>query len=131
MIKILNSYRLAYESNYLTDKVAEYFINNFEKIKSYNNSVIQGRDFFKKNLEKLGFQVIGGKANFLLINLKTKKILLNILKKFRDKKIYVKSNYTKELENCILITCGSKKTMQKIFNLIKETLKNEYNHYRR
>ena len=86
---------------------------------------------FKKNLEKLGFQVIGGKANFLLINLKTKKILLNILKKFRDKKIYVKSNYTKELENCILITCGSKKTMQKIFNLIKETLKNEYNHYRR
>lgn len=119
MIKILDSYRLSYESNYLTDKVADYFIRNFNKVKKYNDSIIKGRNYFKKSLQNLGINVIGGKANFLLIDFKKKIILNKILNKFKKKKIYVKSNYSGELSNCILVTCGSTKTMKKLFNLIK------------
>ena len=122
MIKILDSYRLSYESNYLTDKVVVYFIKNFQKIKNYNHSIIKGRNYFKKNLQKLGVKVIGGKANFLLINFKNKKTLNEILKKFKKNKIYVKSNYGGELASCILITCGYIKTMKKILNLIKSEI---------
>ena len=122
MIKILDSYRLSYESNYLTDKVVDYFIKNFKKIKSYNHSIIKGRNYFKKNLQKLGVKVIGGKANFLLINFKNKETLNKILKKFKKNKIYVKSNYTGELESCILVTCGYVKTMKKILDLIKSEI---------
>ena len=119
IIKILNSYRLSYESNYLTDKVAEYFIKNFSKIKKYNKSIIKGRDFLIKSLKKIKVKVIGGKANFLLINFDNKEILDEILNKFKNKKIYVKSNYSGDLENSILITCGTVKTMNKVLKIIK------------
>ncbi len=119
MIKILNSYRLSYESNYLTDKVVSYFIKNFNKIKKYNEKVIKGRNYFKNNLQNIGVEVIGGKANFLLICFKKKQIFNNVLKKFKKFKIYVKSNYSGDLENCILVTCGSIKTMKKLFKIIK------------
>ena len=110
---------MSYESNYLTDKVADYFIRNFKKVKKYNDSVVRGRNYFKKSLQNLRINVIGGQANFLLIDFKKKIILNKILKKFKKNKIYVKSNYSGELSNCILVTCGSTKTMKKLFNLIK------------
>ena len=119
MVKILNSYRLSYESNYLTDKVVGYFIKNFNKIKKYNEKIIKGRNYFKKNLQNLGVNVIGGKANFLLVDFKKKEILNKVLIKFKKYKIYVKSNYPGNLENCILVTCGSIKTMKKLFKIIK------------
>ena len=90
-------------------------ILNFEIAKNFLEVILA------KGFDNDALKILKNKKNLRIID----------ISKFRDKKIYVKSNYTKELENCILITCGSKKTMQKIFNLIKETLKNEYNHYRR
>lgn len=124
IIKSLQSYRLSYESNFFTNIIAEYFINNFSKIKSYIDEVKKGRDFLKDEMKKLNFEVIGGKSNFLLINFKNKLLLNKILDKLKYEKIYVKSNFTGEISNCILVTCGRKKTMKKLSDAIKqETLK--------
>ena len=59
------------------------------------------------------------KSNFLLIDFGSQSILKKILKKFQQKKIYVKSNYQDELKNCILVTCGKIMTMRKIISIIK------------
>ncbi len=119
IIKILESYRLAYESNFLTDTVAQYFFKNFSIISKYIKEVSKGRDLFKREMKKLNFRVVGGKSNFLLIDFGSQSILKKILKKFQQKKIYVKSNYQDELKNCILVTCGKIMTMRKIISIIK------------
>ncbi len=123
IINIFNSYRLSYESNFLSDKVAEYFINNFSIIKKHIKKVIKGRDFLKRELNKIGIISIGGKANFLLVNIDNKEILIKILEKLKTNKIYVKSNYPGDLANSILITCGYIKTMKKFLKVIKEVIK--------
>ena len=123
IIKIFQSYRLAYESNFFTDKVVEYFLKNFSIISNYISKVQEGRNFLKKEVEKLNFKVIGEKSNFLLIDFKSQFMLKKILKKFKQKKIYVKSNYKGELMNCILVTCGEKKTMKKFLKIITQAIK--------
>ena len=42
IISIMNSYRLSYESNFFTDTVVKYFIDNFQIIKNYINKVKLG-----------------------------------------------------------------------------------------
>ena len=64
--------------------------------------------------------VIGGKSNFLLIDFKNIKLLKEILDKIKKKKIYVKSYNQSYLKTCILLTCGSKKTMNKVLKVIKK-----------
>ena len=113
---------MAYESNFFTDSVVEYFLKNISIISSYISKVKEGRNFLKKEIEKLNFKVIGEKSNFLLIDFKSQFILKKILKRFKQKKIYVKSNYKGELMNCILVTCGEKKTMKKLLKSITQEI---------
>ena len=123
IIEILNTYRLSYESNMLTDKVVEYFIKNNKEVVKYINEVKKGRDFLIKELKKINIPSIGGKSNFLLINLKNKFLLKKIYNKFLINKIYVKSNYSGQLQYCILITCGRLQTMKKVLKIIKSEIK--------
>ena len=51
LIKIFDSYRLSYESNFLTDHVVKFFIKNSNYIESYITRVNNGRDFLKKELK--------------------------------------------------------------------------------
>lgn len=101
IIEILNTYRLSYESNMLTDKVVEYFIKNNKKVVKYINEVKKGRDYLIKELKKIDISSIGGKSNFLLINLKNQFLLKKIYNKFLFNKIYVKTNYSGQLQYCI------------------------------
>ena len=122
IIEIFNTYRLSYESNFLTDTVVKYFIKNKNKVNNYIKKVKQGRDYFKKELKKLNIEVIGGKANFLLVKFKNNETLNKILTKFFLKKIYVKSNYQGDLKDCMLVTCGNVSTMKKVLKIIKSEI---------
>ena len=121
-IQLLSATRLAYERNYLSDTVAIYFLKNIKKIYNYIAQVKKGRDFLKKEIQKLGFRVIGGKANFLLINFNktetAKKVCHGLLKKY----IYVKGNYQAPFDRCILLTCGPKKIMYRVYKEIKKII---------
>lgn len=119
IIQIMNSYRLSYESNFLTDTVVKYFIENIAKIKNYINKIKVGREYVRKECLKLNFNVIGKKSNFLLIDFKDLEIKNKILKNLNKNKIYTKNNYTGFLKTCILVTCGTKKVMKKFINIIK------------
>ncbi len=119
IISIMNSYRLSYESNFLTDTVVKYFIDNFQIIKNYINKVKIGREYVRNECKKLGFNVIGKYSNFLLIDFRNNLLKRKLIKKLNNKKIYVKSNYTGILQNTILVTCGSKQIMKKFIKTLK------------
>ena len=120
VIKILDAYRLSYESNFLTDHVVKFFIKNSNYINSYITRINKGRDFLKKELQKLNFEVYGGQANFLLINFKNDLLKDKIVKSLNKNKIYTKSNYINELSSCILVTCGFRNTMNKLLKIVKK-----------
>lgn len=122
IIQILNSYRLSYESNFFSDLIVKYFIQNQTVITNYIKKVKKGRDFLRKKLVQIDIDVYGKNSNFLLINFKNESYLKRILKTFSQKKIYVKSNYSGELKNCILLTCGPTYIMKKIFDIIKKEI---------
>ena len=118
-IKFFDLYRLTYESNYLTDTVANYFLTKKKLVLNYNKSVVLGRNYLKKKLINLGLNVTGAKSNFLLIKFKNKKITNFIENKLKKRKIYVRS-YSKNMRNFLLITCGPKEIMKTVFNEIEK-----------
>ncbi len=119
IIKIMDSYRLSYESNFLTDKVVKYFIDNFSFVKKYINQIKLGREYVRTECQKLNFNVVGNYSNFLLIDFKKKSLKKKLVNKLKKKRIYVKSNYSGILKNSILVTCGSKKIMKKFTQILK------------
>ncbi|MDA9650314.1 aminotransferase class I/II-fold pyridoxal phosphate-dependent enzyme [Candidatus Pelagibacter sp.] len=116
-IKFFDLFRLTYESNYLTDTVANYFLTRKNLVINYNKSVVIGRNYLKKKLTNLGLNVTGAKSNFLLVKFENDKITNFIKNKLNKKKIYVRS-YGKGMSNFLLITCGPKKIMKTVFKEI-------------
>ena len=123
IIRIFEAHRLSYESNFLTDHVIKFFIRNLKYIKNYIAKINISRDFFKSQLKMMNFDVYGGQANFLLIDFKDVSIKKKIVSSLEKNKIYTKSNYSNELSSCILVTCGYKKTMNKLLKIIKKVKK--------
>ncbi len=122
IIHILKTFRLSYETNFLTDTVAIYFLKKFKLIKKYINDVKTGRAYFTKKVKKLGFDVIGKKSNFLLINFKNENICKNVYNGFLKDLIYVKSNYKYPLNSCLLLTCAPKNLMEKVYSSLKRSI---------
>ena len=104
---------------FLSDTVIIYFLRNLKIIKNYIKEVIKGRNYFKNEMKKLNYDVIGGKSNFLLVNFRDKDLKQKFFLKLLSKKIYVKANYSGFLSTCILVTCGSKKIMKKVVSVIQ------------
>ena len=122
IISLLESYRLSYESNFLTDTVAIYFLKNKKKVKNYIKKVINGREFVKKELSLKGIKVYGKSSNCLLIKFNNRIQYTRITKALNNEKIYVKSNYQGLLKNCILITCGPITHMKKLVKIINKNI---------
>ena len=123
LISILNTYRLSYETNFLSDEVVQYFLRNIKNVKKYINSVKNGRDYFEKELKKLGVKTFGKNSNFVLLKLGEKSKADDLYDFLLNKKIYVKGKYPDFLSDCLLLTCAKKQTMIKIVNQIKIFLK--------
>ena len=122
IIKIFNTFRLSYESNFLVDQVAIYFLRNIKIVKNYILKVKQGRDFIKSELKKNNLKVIGGESNYLLLIFKNENIYKKVYHALHVSKIYVKGGYKGILKNAILFTCGPKKTMKILLKIIKKNI---------
>ena len=122
IINLLETYRLSYESNFLTDTVAIYFLKNKKIVENYIKKVIDGREFVKKQLNKKGIRVYGKTSNCLLIRFPSQNQYKKITKALNKEKIYVKSNYQGLLKDCILITCGPITHMKKLIKVINKNI---------
>jgi histidinol-phosphate aminotransferase len=98
LISACSAIRFSYEISLFSKKAIEYLVDNYEIVKEYNQKVIQGREYFLKELDKLG--ITYNSDNSICVNVYfddiNKKNL--IVDKLKDKNIYVK-NYSEKSFN--------------------------------
>lgn len=119
-MNVLSKSRQAYESNFLTDTVATYLLDNFELVTEYIEQVGFGREYLKGQLIRLGLKAHGDIANYLLLNLENAELRDSLNAHLTNDDIYVKGNYSEPMDNYILVTCGPKEKMEKLVNSIKK-----------
>lgn len=122
-MKILSNARPAHELPSPSIVIGEYLLDNIDLVKKSSKQVIDGRNFCKKELKKIGINSIGNYGNYLLIFFKDKNKKDLIYKNLRKNKVYVKNFNDKILSQCILITVGPKAYMQKFIKILKKNLK--------
>src|SRR6185295_470180 len=66
-MNVLAKTRFAHESNSLSNAVAEYLLDNYEMVQTYNRRVIDARERLKPILSEQGIRAIGKTGNFLLL----------------------------------------------------------------
>ena len=115
-IEYISKMRTGYETNSLSLAIAEYFIKNYKLIKKYVESVREGLDYLKIELDKIKIEHNGGiNGNYLFINLKSKKISQEITLRLKKENIYVRGNWPKPFNKGILVSGGPKKIMKIFF----------------
>lgn len=118
--KVLDPYNL----NVITLSLGKIIFSNLAYMKKNSEKVVEIREWFHNELEKLNFFVFPSKANFLLVkpfqvdnNQNTAKLLFEFLKK---NKIFVRYFTNPILAEYIRITIGSKKDLLKLLSQIKK-----------
>ena len=122
LMKILSKARIAHELSSFSIAAAEYLLDNYRIVKKYLNDIIISREYVLNKLKNLGgdIDVRAKHGNYILINLKTNKKAKEVVSKLRKKFIYVKGPYKKPWDNCICITVGPKKLMEKFLISLKK-----------
>ena len=121
IIKELNKTKSIYEINSIA---AELFKNILKKktiIDSSIKNLLEGKKYFRKEIEKLGFDLFDREeGNFVHVNFKNKKIV-NELKKIS----YFKYNENhKSIKNFSRFTITNKEKFKKVIRIIKKFHKN-------
>ena len=107
-----------YEINSVACKVLEIFLKHKNLEKSFIKEVMDGKNYFQKELYKLNLEYLDTNANFIHVNLRNKKKIIE--KKLKDKKILVrKGPGVRGFESFLRFTLGPKKEMKKVIDVLK------------
>jgi histidinol-phosphate aminotransferase len=115
-IKSFKALQTPYPVSLFSGKCLKFFLDNKKIINSYNRSVINGREYFCRRLEKMKYFVNNNKGLSVLINFKSKKNLNKTYENLLKKNIYTKKIQVNSY-NFLRVTCAPKKTMKKILNI--------------
>ena len=128
LIKICSAIRFSYEISLFSKKAIEYLIDNYEIVKNYNKSVVEGREYFLKELDKMNIKYNSDNSicvNIYFDNIELKNYLAN---KLTEEQIYVKNYSDKAFEgkyvNFLTITMAPIEIMNKILEKMKYFLCN-------
>jgi histidinol-phosphate aminotransferase len=119
-MNILSKTRFAHESNALSNAVAEYLLDHYKMVESYNARVIEARSELKSRLIKLGISATGNAGNFLLLNLGTEKRAKDFVEMLLSQKIYVKGPWWPPWSKYVTITLGPIEVMERFLTATKE-----------
>lgn len=123
-IKYVSKIRSGYETNTVSSEIASFFIDNYKIIVKNINKVKQGLRYIKNNLNKVNIEYNGGKTgNYIFINFKNKKLNSIIVKKLKEKKIYVRSGWPSPFDSGFCLSGSSEKNMKFFFNNLVKILK--------
>lgn len=114
LIKKISQKRVSYETNSICQKIAINLLKNINFIKKYNDEVCLSRDELKEFFNQKNIRVNVDKSNFILLDLENNELKNKISYDLINNKIYTKDNFKNDLENCILMTIGPKKLMNKV-----------------
>lgn len=119
-MKILAKTRLAHESNALSTAVAEYLLDNYGMIEEYVSKVVEGRNYIKSEMAKMGYATHGGAGNFLLIDLHAPDVAAQTVRSLRDRFIYVKGPWPVPWDRYITVTLGPAEMMKRFVHAMRE-----------
>ncbi len=118
IIKELFKFKPMYEINSVACKVLEIFLKHKNLEKLFIKEVMDGKNYFQKELHKLNLEYLDTNANFIHVNLRNKKKIIE--KKLKDKKILVrKGPGVRGFESFLRFTLGPKKEMKKVIDVLK------------
>tara|TARA_B100000315_G_C14501357_1_gene552490 strand:- start:25 stop:1125 length:1101 start_codon:yes stop_codon:yes gene_type:complete len=115
---VLNKTRFAYETNSLRNAVAEYLLDNYNLVDDYVQKVINGRNYVKDELKKIGIKCNGDTANYLLVDLVNCEKRDKTVAFLEENLVYVKGNFNSPWDKYMLITVGPVELMEKFVDLL-------------
>lgn len=127
--KIINKLRPAFNINAYAQEVAINILEDEEYLKKSIKHNLEWKNWLTNKLNKLGFKVIPGVANFILIKLKNIKQLYVLADCLEDNNIYVRKLSKYKLNNCLRITIGSEKDLKQLVCAIKKIIKENKNDF--
>lgn len=113
-IEYVSKTRTGYESNTVSMEIASFFIDNYDLVENYIQSVKKGLAYLKEELDKLGLQYNGGNAsNFIYINLGDEEKVTEVVEKLKTVNIYIRGGWPEPFATGIAVTGAPKVVMQK------------------
>lgn len=117
---VLAKTRFAHESNALSLAVGEYLLDHYDVVESYIGKVIEGRNYAKTELGKLGLKVHGTAGNFLLIDMHSPEAAKKGVDALRAQHIYVKGPWHAPWDKYITITVGPVELMARFIQAMQQ-----------
>ena len=120
-IDYISKIRSGYEANSLSMAVAGFFMDNYHIIDNYLVEVKEGFIYLKKELDNIGVEYNGGESsNFIFINIRNKTKCRYIVKKLREKNIFVRDKWSNPFDNGFSVSGAPKKIMRTFIKEFKK-----------
>ena len=120
LVNYVSKTRTGYETNALSMKVVEYFLDNYVHIENHVESVKSGLQYFKNGMRNLEIDTIGGKnSNFVFVALKSVENTNKLLGLLKDEDIYVRGGWGKPLDDGFSVTGASVDTMEVLLERVR------------
>ncbi len=122
-IKRLYSLRPMYEISSISCLAIKEILRNYEVVKKYINETNKGKEFLIEELKKMKLKNFKTYSNFILVNLKNKRLCLKIYNRLNKKGILTrKAPNIEACKNSLRFTLGPKKFMQILTKEIKKSI---------
>ena len=122
-INDISKSRSLVESNTLSMKIAEYFLENSEFRDHHVQEVKEGSIYLQGKLDQFGIRWYGGNyTNGLLIFLEGKEKSSDLVTYLRENGIYIRGSFDAPFESTVRVSIGPKYYMEKFISIFKKWL---------
>ncbi|MAJ24588.1 MAG: histidinol-phosphate transaminase [Rickettsiales bacterium] len=127
--KILEKIRPAFNINSYAQEIAINILRDDKFIKKSIEHNLYWKKWLANELKKLGIEVVSGVANFILVILNKSSNASFLADELEKNDVYVRTLNNYKLNNCLRISIGSGKDLNKLVNLIKRIYKERKNDF--
>ncbi len=123
-IEYLGKTRSLVETDGPTMAFAEYMIDHWDIVEDHVNQVAKGREYIKKELDRLGLKWQGGQyANAILIFLENREAVNDLVQYLKDRHIQIRASFEGPLNRTVRITLAPVKELSVFIKNLEEWLK--------
>ncbi len=127
--KILNKIRPAFNVNSYAQEVALNILKDKNFLKKSIEHNLKWKKWLTHEFGKIGFKVIPGVANFILVKLDKNDHASKLADYLEKSNIYVRKLKNYKLDKCLRISIGSEKDLKKLVFYVKKIIKEKKNDF--